>query len=128
MSSGERESTALSTWKGPLQAIASCLSHYFDWRGRASRSEFWWFMLFYIVSYVTSLWLSAELQFPVVLFVLGLLVIPGLGAAVRRLHDTGRSGGWWFLSWVPLIGLVLLVFYCEPSEPGINRYGPPPVA
>ena len=46
---------------------------------------------------------------------------------VRRLHDTGRTGWWWLIVLVPLVGwIVLLVFECQDSQPGANRYGPSP--
>ncbi|MFC4081590.1 DUF805 domain-containing protein [Amycolatopsis samaneae] len=45
---------------------------------------------------------------------------------IRRLHDTGRSGGWWFITWVPFGSIVLVVFLCLPSDYGVNRYGPEP--
>ena len=57
------------------------------------------------------------------LFALGTL-IPNLAISWRRLHDIGKSGGWWFLAFVPLVGaIVLLVFYCTDSAPD-NQYGP----
>ncbi len=55
------------------------------------------------------------------------VIIPTLAVAVRRLHDTDRSGWWILISLVPLIGsIVLLVFYVMDSTPGQNRFGPNP--
>jgi uncharacterized membrane protein YhaH (DUF805 family) len=54
------------------------------------------------------------------------LFFPSLGAFVRRLHDTDRSGWWYWLSLVPLVGAIgLLVWLCQRSDPN-NRFGPPP--
>ena len=54
-------------------------------------------------------------------------VVPGLAVAVRRLHDTGRSGWWVLISFVPFVGaILLLVFACQDSQPGSNQYGPSP--
>lgn len=53
--------------------------------------------------------------------------LPGLALAVRRLHDTGRSGWWMLLGFIPLIGwIVLLIFFVTDSQPGSNPYGPNP--
>ena len=53
--------------------------------------------------------------------------MPGLGVAVRRLHDTGRSGWLYLLILIPLVGaIVLIVFFAQESQAGINKYGPNP--
>ena len=55
------------------------------------------------------------------------LFIPGITVAVRRLHDTGRTGWWLLLSFVPFFGpIILLIFYLIDSDPGDNEYGPNP--
>jgi uncharacterized membrane protein YhaH (DUF805 family) len=60
------------------------------------------------------------------LFCLGLL-IPSIAVGVRRLHDTGRSGWWLLIGFIPLIGMiVLIVFFVLDSQPGTNAYGPNP--
>lgn len=57
---------------------------------------------------------------------LGLLA-PGITVSIRRLHDIGKSGWWFLISLVPLVGgIVLLVFMCLDSQPGENIYGPNP--
>jgi uncharacterized membrane protein YhaH (DUF805 family) len=54
------------------------------------------------------------------------VLIPSLAVAVRRLHDTGRSGWWLLIGLIPVIGaIVLLVFLVMDSQPGDNEYGPP---
>jgi uncharacterized membrane protein YhaH (DUF805 family) len=66
------------------------------------------------------------LLFPLLLFLL-MIVIPSFAVTVRRLHDTGRSGGWVLISVVPYIGyIVLLVVLISNSQPGANEYGPNP--
>lgn len=58
-----------------------------------------------------------------------ILLLPTIAVSARRLHDTGRSGWWLLLFFVPVIGLlVLLVFFCTRSDPGHNRYGEEPVS
>jgi uncharacterized membrane protein YhaH (DUF805 family) len=55
--------------------------------------------------------------------------VPFVGVAVRRLHDTNRSGWWCFLILIPLVGFIpALIFMAEDSQPGDNQYGPNPKA
>lgn len=55
------------------------------------------------------------------------ILIPAIAVSIRRLHDTGRSGWWFLICFIPLIGtIVLFVFMVLDSEPGENQYGPNP--
>ncbi len=59
----------------------------------------------------------------VVLYGLAVL-IPGIAVGIRRLHDTGKSGWWLLIALVPFVGIiVLIVFFCQDSTPGVNQYG-----
>lgn len=130
---------------GPLAALNSAFVNIFNFSGRATRSEFWWFFLvFFIIGLVTvtldfisvfaliategedaifglspfdsySVWLSL------------VTVIPYLSLSIRRLHDAGFSGFWWFLSFVPFGALALLVLYCLPSQNRHSTYGQAPM-
>jgi uncharacterized membrane protein YhaH (DUF805 family) len=63
---------------------------------------------------------------PAYLFILA-MIIPSLAVCVRRLHDTGRSGWWYFIGLIPFVGgIILLVFMCQDSQAGPNLYGPNP--
>lgn len=108
-------------------AVRSVLTQYATFTGRARRSEYWFFVLFTLLVYLAASVVDAVLGIPVftLIVVLGLLV-PTLAVSVRRLHDTGRSGWWVLLSFVPFGGIVLIVFDCLDSEPGPNRFGPSP--
>jgi uncharacterized membrane protein YhaH (DUF805 family) len=54
-------------------------------------------------------------------------ILPALAVGVRRLHDTGRSGWWLLIALIPLVGvIVLIIFYVQDSQPGVNKYGPNP--
>ena len=99
-------------------AISVCFKKYATFNGRASRSEYWFFYLFYMIIYVIGMVVesSAGIQNLSTLFVLPIL-LPQIAASVRRMHDTGRSG--WFLL-IPIYNLVLL---CTASNPGSNKYG-----
>lgn len=99
-------------------AIKHCLTNYANFNGRAKRSEYWYFVLFAALVYLVTMAVSYELY---VIALLGLL-IPSLAAAVRRLHDRGRSG--WNLLWtfIPIGGIVVLVWLAQDSTPGANQY------
>lgn len=97
----------------------SCLKdHYADFNGRAKRTEFWMFILFnwiasIIIYFVGGLlgisWLSSIYSLAV--------LVPTLAVGARRLHDTGRSGWWWLICLVPLIGFIwLIVLWCLESK------------
>lgn len=101
-----------------------------DFDGRARRTEYWMFVLFY---FVPMLFLSFAEPFlgtlsSILLFVIIVVhFIPGLAVAIRRLHDSGNSGWWLLIGLLPGIGfIVLLIFYCMDSSPGMNQYGPNP--
>lgn len=99
-------------------AIRTCFSKYATFDGRASRSEFWWWLLFTVLASAAAGILSDKLS---ALFSLAVL-LPTLAVGARRLHDTDRSA-WFLLLWcIPLIGwLVLLVWAVQESkEP--NRF------
>ncbi len=108
---------------------------YATFEGRARRSEYWYFMLFYFLAIVALAIVdvivgtySEEGGFGLLsgLFMLA-TILPSLAVTVRRLHDTDRSGWWVLINLVPILGaLVLLVFTVLDSQPGANRFGPNP--
>src|SRR4051812_5171850 len=122
------------------EAVNSVLSKYFEFSGRARRSEYWWWVVAValvevVLSIVASVALASDLKgigyslYVVIFFFALAVVIPTLAVTWRRLHDTGRSGAWWFINFVPAIGgIVLLVFTVLDSQPGPNQYGAYPKA
>ncbi len=146
------------------QAVRSVFHQYTTFKGRARRSEFWWFVLFeFIVCFIASSLDAVIINFiykkfgflykgsvgilTLIVF-LGLL-LPGLAVLWRRLHDTGRSGWYYLMIFVPVIlstvlsffstvgsiffgvlglvcGVILLAFCCLDSQPGENKYGSSP--
>lgn len=108
---------------------------YAEFSGRARRKEYWYFALFnFIISVLLAFidgmtgTFSAEVGLGLLggLYLLAVL-IPGIAVSVRRLHDTERSGWWFLIAFIPIIGpLVLLVFFVIDSTPGQNEYGPNP--
>lgn len=118
-------------------AVKSVFSKYAEFSGRARRSEYWYFTLFScLVSTAFAVLIraagGADSTFGTILsglqgiWSLGILV-PGLALCWRRLHDIGRSGASWFLIFIPLVGaILLLVWFCQDSQPGDNMYGSNP--
>jgi uncharacterized membrane protein YhaH (DUF805 family) len=111
------------------EAVKSGFDHYVKFDGRASRPAYWWWFLFTILVAVAASIIDAAIgSFGVISGIAGLaLLLPDLSEAIRRLHDTDHSGWWVLIGLIPIIGfIVLLVFYLRQSDPGENRYGPPP--
>jgi uncharacterized membrane protein YhaH (DUF805 family) len=115
-------------------SLKSVFSQYVGFSGRARRSEYWWFALFAILVNVVARVLDSVLfdtstaSTGIFGIIVGLaLFLPGLAVAVRRLHDTDRTGWWVLIGLVPLVGaIVLLVFMVSDSKPGTNRFGASP--
>jgi uncharacterized membrane protein YhaH (DUF805 family) len=109
-------------------AIKTCFTKYAEFKGRASRPEYWWFFLSYVIVYAVTLLLGSASRGLMVLFWVALIgyFLPLLAAAVRRLHDTGRSGWWYLIGLVPFVGfIILIVLLAGEGQPVPNQYGPP---
>ena len=101
-----------------------------NFQGRARRQEYWMFILFNSLFAFAALLLDGllGLGFLYALYVLAMF-IPSTAVAVRRLHDTGKSGWWLLILLVPIIGSIwCLVLLCTDSENGANSFGPSPKA
>jgi uncharacterized membrane protein YhaH (DUF805 family) len=98
------------------------LRHSFDFNGRATKSEFWYFVLFEILTllvigiFSTTLYALASL----------VMVIPATAVMVRRIHDIGRSWKSLLFLLIPVVGLVVLYWLIQPSEVNENAWGPVP--
>jgi uncharacterized membrane protein YhaH (DUF805 family) len=119
-------------WNWYMQA----LKKYAVFSGRARRKEYWFFVLWFLIISIVLAIIDGvvglrigEARLGVLqgLYALALL-IPSLAVAVRRLHDTGRTGWWLLIVLIPLVNIVLLVFMFLDSQPGDNEYGPSPKA
>jgi uncharacterized membrane protein YhaH (DUF805 family) len=123
------------------QAIASFFKNYANFKGRARRSEYWWAQL--AIGVITMIIAAISIQ-TVNVYVEGLgdvptitygplfwiwalgITLPGIALTVRRLHDTGRKGTYYFMSLIPFVGSILLIVrMAEDSQPGPNQYGNP---
>ena len=107
------------------QSIQTCLNKYADFKGKASRSEYWWFFLFTVIVGVIAGILDVVI-FPGFTETVGTgplrllfnvaILVPGFAVGARRLHDTNRSG-WWQLLYFTLIGIpVVLIFMALPTR------------
>ena len=110
---------------GFAEAVQTCLQQYVGFSGRARRSEYWWFFLFTIlVSIVASVLdsmlgtMSDDTNVGLIGTIASLaLLLPSIAVAIRRLHDTSRSGWWILIGLIPIVGwIILIVFYC-PGQP-----------
>ncbi|WP_184694192.1 DUF805 domain-containing protein [Rhizobium leguminosarum] len=136
---------------GFTEAVRTVLKQkYATFSGRASRSEYWWFILFcvlalfplailaFVLAYATSGGgVPSPVSYTVVIWILFALAIllPGISLQVRRFHDRNISG-WWYLAlfvcgYIPYVGIVtglaILVISVLPGTEGPNKFGPDPL-
>ena len=122
----------------PIDIYKSVLTDkYADFTGRARRAEYWWFVLMNFIV-ITAIAIVSLILYSVsdTLGVLGIVIyavyalaviVPGVAVAVRRLHDTNKSGWMILVVLIPLVGpILILVFYFTDGDPGPNQYGPSP--
>ena len=112
------------------EAIVSCYSNYATFSGRASRSEYWFFTLYHFLLVAICI---ALFSVGIVRLLLAISffanILPSISVLVRRLHDTDRSGWWYWFVVVPLIGpIMMLVWFCTCGTFGDNRFGSNPLA
>ncbi|HUW02093.1 MAG TPA: DUF805 domain-containing protein [Acidimicrobiales bacterium] len=111
-----------------VSAYKTALNRYADFTGRTSVPGFWRFVAVnFVIALVLGILSSASSIFALAYFAYALaLLIPSLAIAIRRLHDTGKSGWMLLLGLIPLAGfIILIVFYVQPSD-GPNTYGAGP--
>jgi len=102
---------------------------YAEFKGRARRKEYWMFILFNaIVAVLLSILSLISGAFSILSYIYSLaILIPTIALTVRRLHDQDKSGGWYFICFVPIIGAIwLLVLMCTEGTRGTNRFGEDP--
>jgi uncharacterized membrane protein YhaH (DUF805 family) len=97
------------------------LQNYATFKGRASRSEYWYFVLFNIIFSIALSYVGGVVNLPILYTIYSLaLLIPSIAVAVRRMHDVGKSG--WFI----LIPIYDLILACTQGVKGENEYGTEP--
>lgn len=100
-----------------VESVRTCFVKYADFKGCASRSEFWWWALFSLVVYLVLSFISSKLA---LVFSLATL-LPYLAVTARRLHDTDRSGWWQLIALIPLVGWIIVLVWCA-QEGKSNRF------
>ena len=109
-----------------LESIITCYKKVFNYRGRASKSEYWWFQLYFTLFAILTFYIVETHTFGQVLFVLWVFNnLPLLSVAVRRFHDMNKSG--WLVLWslVPFIGaFIVLIMLAGDGTKGKNKFGP----
>lgn len=119
------------------ESIKAVYGQYATFSGRATRSEYWWFVLFvFIVNFLCGALIGYSIEIErysgvipwSVVYVIFILVniLPSLALQVRRLHDTGNSGWWILIALVPYIGRLVLFIFSLIESKGDNEYGPNP--
>ena len=113
------------------QAIRSGFVNYFNFTGRACRSEYWFWVLFLIIADIAvdiaDILIFGDASYAITLiFNLG-VVIPAMAVSVRRLHDIDKTG-WWSLLLLTVVGLFVLLYWTlKPGDEGENRFGHNPL-
>ena len=120
---------------GFKDAISSGFRNYIVFRGRAARSEYWYWVLFLVLLQIVA-WLIDMTLFgfnttgvnPIGAIVSLATFLPGITLSVRRLHDIDRLGWWVLLGLIPVIGWIVLIYWaCLRGTVGANRFGPDPL-
>lgn len=111
------------------EAISSCFGKYAGFSGRAPRSEYWYFILFYVLVLIVATVIDAVvIGYPLVQGIASIaMLLPTLAVGARRLHDLDRTGWWLLLAFVPIANILLLVWFCMKGTTGANQYGPDPI-
>lgn len=111
------------------------LKNYAEFSGRARRKEYWMFVLFNLLFLIAAAIIDSiigttlgGLPYGLFYFLYAMAVlIPSLAVTVRRLHDVGKSGWFYFIVLIPIVGGIwLLILLCTEGETGVNDYGPNP--
>jgi uncharacterized membrane protein YhaH (DUF805 family) len=104
-----------------MKSYLKVLQNYATFKGRASRSEYWYFVLFNVIFSIVLGFVSGIVDLPILYTIYSLvLLIPSIAVAVRRMHDVGKSG--WFI----LIPIYDLILACTQGVKGENEYGTEP--
>ena len=104
--------------------------NYCNFNGRSSRSEYWWYALAMLILNVVLTLITGhhETASAVISTIVGLaLLLPGLGLAVRRMHDINKSGWWILINLIPVVGnIIFIIFACKDSDPERRHCSPLP--
>ncbi|WP_169973016.1 MULTISPECIES: DUF805 domain-containing protein [unclassified Campylobacter] len=111
------------------QSIKNCFSNYATFHGRASRSEYWWFALFNVLVYILASAIDTTINSSI-FYTISVLVLflPTISVSIRRLHDINKSGWFYLLFLIPIIGIIILIiWFVKRGTIGPNQFGDDPV-
>lgn len=120
-----------------MNYFLAALKKYVVFSGRARRKEFWYYSLFSIILLILAIVLDNvlgttmdPLPYGAFYVLIGLaMFLPGLSVSIRRLHDVGKSGWFYLIGVIPIIGSIwLLILFLTGGDPGDNEYGADPKA
>ena len=108
-----------------VESIQTCYKKFFDFSGRASKSEYWWFQLYNAIIYVLIFVFQGDLVLLLSILII-VNLIPVYAVGVRRIHDSDKSGWFVLISLIPLIGLYIFVLLLQDGSKSKNRFGAKP--
>lgn len=112
-----------------MKYFIQALKQYADFKGRATRKEYWMYYLFYMIFFIVLSMLDGYTGSLILSTIFSLvMLVPSISIAARRLHDTGRSGWWQLIALIPLIGAIILIVFLVQDSREDNRFGPNPKA
>jgi len=110
-----------------MNHFTNALKLYAVFDGRSTRTEYWIFVLIYLIFAICFALISIEMGSDILANLFATLVlIPSISVATRRLHDTGRSGWWQLLFFIPILGWIGLTVFLAQASQEENEYGPKP--
>lgn len=114
-----------------IESVKTVYGKYATFSGRATRSEYWWFTLFFYLALGVIMLLGIAIQSDSIVFggiaiIISFSILPIIALRVRRLHDIGKSGWWLLIGLIPYIGSFVLFIFSLLRSDGENEYGPDP--
>ncbi|MCE2744897.1 MAG: DUF805 domain-containing protein [Burkholderiales bacterium] len=101
-----------------IESIETCFKKYAEFNGRATRSEFWWWVLFAVLI-TTAAQVLGEIPGTIVSLA---ILLPYIAVTARRLHDIGKSGWWQLVGIIPLIGWLIVIYWCAQNSSSDSTY------
>ncbi|QCK16729.1 DUF805 domain-containing protein [Mangrovivirga cuniculi] len=116
-----------------MKWYSQVLKNYANFNGRARRKEYWMFVLFNFIFTLITLAIDAAIMYqfsffiPVLTIAYSLaMMIPSIAVAIRRLHDVGKSGGYFLLAFLPIANIYYIILLLTAGEPNKNMFGEDP--
>ncbi len=115
-------------------SVETCFKKFADFKGRASRSEFWYFYLFSygtigLLAFLSYIFIRDDFYWWLLVIFIVVIIVPLIAVTARRLHDVGKSGWWQLITVIPYLGIIgqifLIVWWCSEGEKKKNKFGAP---